>query len=252
MTTLLAASLGNSRLALGVFELPASNGVPSPSLRVFLPLPDSARYAPDFAPGGAADVAVVASVNPPRERAVLDWLSREFALAPLRFPADLPSPVSCRAEQVGADRLANAAAAHEEFGGGCVIVDAGTAITVDAVSRDGAFLGGAILPGVRLCAAALARGTALLPELDPDRSDAAIGLTTEDAVASGLLRGLAGAVDRLVAEVGAELGETYQVIATGGDADRLAPHCDAGIELRPHLTLSGLVAAYCSAPDTAC
>lgn len=166
----------------------------------------------------------------------------------LRFPQDVPPLIEnqCRPpDATGADRLAAAVAAHAEFGPPCIIVDAGTAITVDAVGGDPpAFLGGAILPGIRLAADALARSTALVPEIPHLSPGPAIGISTADAVASGVLRGLAGAVDRIIADVTSELSGSAPVITTGGNADLLSALCRTEMQVRPHLVLTGLAVAY--------
>ena len=248
MSRLLATNIGNTRVGLGLFELPpAAEASPAPVLVASFPLPDAGAFSAEFKSNQPVDTAVIASVNPPHDRAVAKWIEAAFGPKPLRFPADLPAPIEVRCDSpdaVGADRLANAVAAWAEFRAACIVVDAGSAVTVDAVSADGAFVGGAIIPGVALSARALAEGTALLPELEIAGSEAAIGSSTAAAMASGVLRGLAGAVDRLVAEIGEELGGAGHVLATGGDAGRLAQLCRTKFEPRPHLALTGLAVAY--------
>ncbi len=247
MSSLLTASIGNTRVALGMFDLPIAGPSPQPVLAASFPLFEAEAFSPEFQPAGPVAAAVLASVNPPHDAAVEAWIARRFGVKPLRFPDDVPLLIENRCkppEAVGADRLANAIAAWHEFGTSCVIVDAGTAVTVDAVSADGpAFCGGAILPGLALWTRTLARSTALLPESRLEESGPAIGRSTLSAISSGTLRGLAGAIDRLVADIARELGGCGHVIITGGDAQRLAPFCKTDMTIRQHLTLTGLALA---------
>lgn len=248
MGSFLAVSIGNTRVGLGVFDLSAGGALPRPGTAGSFPLPQSKPFSPPFQPGQPVGAAVVASVNPPCEGPVLEWIEREFGAKPLCFPRDVPAPIENRydpADALGADRLANAIAASEELEETCLVVDAGTAMTVDAVSADGPeILGGAILPGIALSAAALSRGTALLPVFEITDMGPAIGTSTRTAMSSGVLRGLAGAIDRLVADIWKELGADTPVLATGGDASRFAALCTTDMQVRPHLTLVGLAVAY--------
>ena len=105
-----------------------------------------------------------------------------------------------------------------------IVVDLGTACTVDFVSADGAFEGGAILPGTTLSAAALHTGTATLPQLTTENIDASptvVGKSTQAAIASGIYWGLVGAVRELIARISDESTETPQLFITGGEAERL-------------------------------
>lgn len=248
MSVVLTVNIGNTRVALGVFKLPAPGQPLQPSATISVPVPDAGPLQLDFEAAESVDAVIVASVNPPCERAVLEWIAGRFGVEPLRFPADVPFPMENRCqppESAGADRLANALAACDEVKADCLIVDAGTAVTVDAVSCAGpAFLGGSILPGMSLAAHALAKGTALLPNLAVREPGPAIATSTTAAITSGVARGLAGAVDRLVSDMADELGGCEHVLLTGGDADRLAGLCKTPMAVRPHLTLRGLALAW--------
>ena len=248
MSALLAASIGNTRVALGVFEVPAGPGAPEPVLADAFTSPDAETFTPPFQPEQPIEAAVFGSVNPRCNAAVTEWIAERFGVKSLCFPRDVPFPMESRCEPpdaVGADRLANALAAYHEFHANCLVVDAGTAITVDAVSAEGPrFLGGAILPGVALSAWSLARGTALLPEANVKDLGPVIGTSTSAAISSGALRGLAGAIDRLTTDLAQELGHCEHIVLTGGDAARLAGLCKTRTVARPHLTLAGLAIAY--------
>jgi type III pantothenate kinase len=251
---LLAADLGNSRLRLGLFDL-AQTPPFEPLTAAFIPLPPRDGLLPidtDVPLAEDVDAAVLASVNPPHEPAVREWLRERFGCEPRCFPLDVPPGLEnrCRPpERVGADRLAAACAAWSEVQAACVVVDVGTAITVDAVSPDGAFLGGAILPGLRLLAESLAENTAQLPNHASGPPQHTIGPDTASAIASGLWLGTAGAIDRLVADIGAEMGADGAALITGGDAEPLLRCCRTPFAHRPALTLQGLAAAWDAARD---
>jgi type III pantothenate kinase len=119
------------------------------------------------------------------------------------------------------------------------VVDCGTAVTVDALSADGEFLGGAVFPGLRLLRDSLVQGTAGIPATEGDATDC-LARSTADGVAAGTLFGLAGAVERLIDEYRRTLGETTRVFLTGGDAPALAARLRAAHTPVPDLVLKGL------------
>lgn len=144
-------------------------------------------------------------------------------------------------KEVGADRIANAVAAHAMFPEeSIVIVDFGTAITVDAVSPRGEYLGGAIAPGLDTAAHALFSATAQLPRVELVEPVGPIGKSTVASIQSGIIYGTAGLVDGLVQRVSEELEGKVHVIATGGMAQVLARHCATIEQTEPMLTLEGL------------
>ena len=142
--------------------------------------------------------------------------------------------------ELGADRLVNAVAAYERFGGPCAVVDFGTAITFDAISAKGEYIGGVIGPGVRISMEALAQHAAKLPEVDLGEPGGVIGKTTQASMQSGMIYGFAGAVDAIANRLRAELGEETSFVATGGGAAAIVPHCETIEEIDDLLTLTGL------------
>jgi type III pantothenate kinase len=142
--------------------------------------------------------------------------------------------------ELGADRLVNAIAAYERVGGPCIAVDFGTAINYDVVSAAGEYLGGVISPGVEISIEALTQRAAALPKVRLEPPRAAIGKGTREAIQSGVIYGYAGQVDGLVARLRDELGDEATVIATGGWAHAIVPHCEQVDELDDLLTLKGL------------
>ncbi|QLH39160.1 MAG: type III pantothenate kinase [Defluviicoccus sp.] len=145
-----------------------------------------------------------------------------------------------RPEEVGADRLVNAVAAFEQYGGPQIIVDFGTATTFDVIDDDGSYLGGAIAPGVNLSLEALRQAAAQLPRVAIGRPERVIGKNTVQAMRSGIFWGYVGMIDGLIARLRDELGKPTGVIATGGLAS-LFTECSATLEVAdPQLTLKGL------------
>ena len=143
-------------------------------------------------------------------------------------------------DQVGADRIVDAAAGYGLYGGPACIVDFGTATTFDAVSADGNYLGGAIAPGIEISAEALFQRAAKLPKVELGRPPAAIGRNIVQSLQSGLLFGYVGLVEGIIARFCAELGPSTKVIATGGLAEAVARETGIISIVAPWLTLEGL------------
>ena len=164
-------------------------------------------------------------VEPLIVRSSLDW----------GFPIRMDNP-----EEVGADRLLNALAAHVRYQGPLVVIDFGTATTFDVVDADGGYHGGVIAPGINLSIEALHRAAARLPRIGIGRPQAVIGRSTVPAMQSGLYWGYVGMVEGLVARIRAEHGGPLKVIATGGLAPLLAEGTTVIEHIDPDLTLEGL------------
>lgn len=149
-----------------------------------------------------------------------------------------------RPEEVGADRLVNAVAARDEYGGPLVIVDFGTATTFDVVDTSGSYLGGAICPGVNLSLEVLHMAAAQLPRVAIGRPERVIGKSTVQAMRSGIFWGYVGLIEGMVARISEELGMEVTAIATGGlavlftECTPILRHAD------PDLTLKGLLALH--------
>jgi type III pantothenate kinase len=143
--------------------------------------------------------------------------------------------------EVGADRIANAVAAHSQWPDhSVIIVDFGTAITVDVVSAEGAYLGGAIAPGVDTSATALFQSTAQLRRVELVTPASAIGKTTVTCIQSGIMFGTAALVDGLIDRVAQELDGRVRTVATGGHAVVVLENCRRVEHYEPSLTLNGL------------
>ena len=143
-------------------------------------------------------------------------------------------------KEVGADRIANTLAAFRKYGGPAIVIDLGTAVTYDAVSAAGEYLGGAIAPGVGISLDALVAQTAKLIRVELSAPDSVIGRSTMSAIQSGLLWGFVGQIEGMVRRMTEELGGTAHVIATGGQAGMVAGLTHVIESVDPQLTLEGL------------
>jgi type III pantothenate kinase len=146
-------------------------------------------------------------------------------------------------KEVGADRIANAVGAYDLYGGPCVVVDMGTATTVEAISASGEYLGGAITPGVAISLEALYQHAAALRRVEIVEPRHVIGRSTVESIESGTLYGFAAQVDGLARRFMEELGPST-VVATGGLSSLIAPHSDTIEHVEPWLTLHGLRIVY--------
>jgi type III pantothenate kinase len=187
--------------------------------------------------------AVIGTVVPAAlyhlRRLCRDW----FYAEPLVARANLNWGFEIKVDQpgeVGADRLLNSLAAHQEFGGPLVVVDFGTATTFDVVDHDGAYLGGVIAPGINLSIEALHRAAARLPRIGIGRPQSVIGRSTVPAMQSGIYWGYIGLVEGLVTRIKAEFGGPLKVVATGGLAPLFAEGTMMIERIEPDLTLDGL------------
>ena len=191
--------------------------------------------------------AAVASVVPSMTDAVCEAIEKRFAVKVLVVGRDFHVKMEnlCSVpERVGADRLLNALAAFDRARGACVVVDAGSAITVDAVDEKGRFLGGAIAPGPELQAHALHEHTALLPPAPFAKPQSALGRNTEQSIQSGIYWGSLGAIAELVRQISPHAGEHAQLFATGGHGQLLVSETTGIMTSDPYLTLRGIRLAH--------
>ncbi|MCK4965192.1 MAG: type III pantothenate kinase, partial [Dehalococcoidia bacterium] len=142
--------------------------------------------------------------------------------------------------EVGADRVANAAAAHHLYGGPLIVIDFGTATTLDALSKEGDYLGGAIAPGIGIAAEALFERASKLPRVELIPPEHAIGKNTVTRMQSGIIFGYVGLIEGLVTRIKQELGGGAYVVATGGLAEVIATETKVIDTVDMHLTLLGL------------
>jgi type III pantothenate kinase len=186
---------------------------------------------------------IISNVVPPMTDALLGMARRFFHVEPIFVSHELDLGVSIRyhnPREVGADRLVNAVAAIHKYGAPAIVVDFGTATTLDVISPQGEYLGGCIMAGVGISAEALFRTAARLPRIELVAPKHVIGRTTVEAMQSGILLGYAGAIDALVERIHKELGCETTVVATGGLAERIAAETRTIQHVDPWLTLEGL------------
>jgi type III pantothenate kinase len=145
--------------------------------------------------------------------------------------------------EVGGDRVANAVGAFYEYGGPCIVVDAGTATTYDYISADGEYCGGVIAPGIRCGASDLSRRTRMLPSVEIRRPEKVIGRNTIDCMQSGIFYGSVSQVEGVVGRMRAELGIDCPVVLTGGQAEVFHEDLAFDSVYDPHLTLKGIAFA---------
>jgi type III pantothenate kinase len=194
------------------------------------------------------DGAILSTVVPETQFPILRMCERSFGVRPLLVgdPAvRLGMEVRLdQPEEVGADRLVNAVEAWRRYARPLVVVDFGTATTFDVVSADGAYLGGAIAPGVNLSLDALHAAAAKLPRIRVRRPVKVIGTSTISAMESGIYFGYIGLVDGIVRRIEREYGAVMKVIATGGLASLYAEGCETIEETVEDLTIRGLQMIY--------
>lgn len=197
--------------------------------------------------GSDIDGVVIASVVPALTAAYEELGERLTGNRPLVVGPGLKTGLPIAYEnprEVGADRIVNAIAAIAAFGAPVIVIDFGTATTLDVVDRGGSYLGGAIAPGIETSAEALFRRAARLSAVDLEPPAHVIGRNTRESIQAGLLFGEAARVDGLVRRTVAELGYDCAVVATGGLAERIAPLCETVTAVDGDLTLKGLAAVW--------
>ncbi len=190
---------------------------------------------------------MVASVVPPLDGVLKETAEKYFRVPALFLGPGVHTGMAIRydnPQEVGADRIADAIAAYEKFGGPCVVVDFGTGINFDVVSEKGEYLGGAIAPGIGIAAEALFERAARLPRVEIREPARVIGTNTVASMQSGLFYGAVGAMDGILDRLVAVLGKNTKVVATGGQASLVAAASKYKPPVDPALTLEGLRIIY--------
>lgn len=211
------------------------------------PIADHTGQVWEALPQNLNRAVVAASVVP-------DVLTRvgEVVAAHLKTPLlivgrDLHLPMSLAVESpesVGVDRVCCAAAAYDRIHQACVTASFGTAITIDCVNNEGVFLGGAILPGLKMQARGLHAGTAQLPEVGIAEADTVYGVSTEQAIRNGIVYGAVGALREITERYATDLHAWPQLVVTGGHAELISRYCDFIDNVVPDLCIRGAALAY--------
>jgi len=245
---ILVADIGNTNIVFGLYEGDKPSGILRVETDISLSGKEYANKLLAFLESEKVSVlklsgAIITSVVPEIDavikeacRACLNrepvFVSHETELG-LKIGYDNP-------DQVGTDRLVNAAAAFEKYKQSVIIIDLGTATTFDCVTEQGEYLGGAISPGLKISSDALFEKASKLPRVDLVSPDKVICTDTETNIQSGIMFGYAGLVDGLVNRMKKELGSESTVVATGGLAPLIQPLSDTIDAVDEYLTLYGL------------
>lgn len=244
---LMVLNVGNSRTAAGIFS--------AGSLEAVMRIPHEEKgdwrsrlselwtRVKDMEDVAIAGVSVNPAASESLEHVVeqltgskVQWVGREIDL-PIKVLTEQP-------QETGVDRILNIAAAFEQMGKACVVVDAGTAITIDCCNDAGDFLGGAIAPGINMMLDALHDKTAKLPRVEFAVPTGAFGTNTEGAIRQGIYHGVRGMVKELVEQYATALGNWPDIITTGGSAHDLFDGWELIHAVAPDLTLYGVALAY--------
>lgn len=251
-TVLLALDVGNTNVVLGIYrgdELCIRRRLATMSGRT----PDEAGVLVSLLcrDGGVdpkeINAVAIASVAPKSGMVYGDMARSYLGCKPLFIDGEIEGFVNRYRNPgaVGADRVCDAVAGFNKYGGPLLILDFGTAITIDVIDREGAYLGGVIMPGLETSVESLHSTAALLPKVHLDWPDVAIGVTTNESIRIGLMHGTVAAVRGLIADIRDELkAPEARVIATGGFAPAIVKYIPEVSAVEPDLVLEGIRLIY--------
>lgn len=246
--TLLALDIGNTNVVMGIFTHDTLATVRRLSTRstrtadeagiMIKMLCQDAGIDPK-----AIDAVAIASVAPKIGQVYRAMSEDYIGITPLFIHGDIPGFHTSfeRPHEIGADRVCDSIAAFQKYGGPLIVLDFGTAITLEAVNEEGVYLGGSIMPGLQTSAEMLKTATALLPEARLVVPDNVIATSTDYAIRAGLLYGSIHGLRGLIAQMRKEMGAPQaKVIATGGQASIVASHIAEIHAIEPNLVLEGI------------
>ena len=245
---LLATDIGNTNIVLGIFEgrqlvndwrIATRKNQTADEYGLLI------RYLFSLSQINLQDITdiIMACVVPPLLPVMMEMFERYLGITPMIIGPGIKTGIQLLVDnprEVGADRIVNAVAAYEKYGGPTIIVDFGTATTFDVISRKGDYLGGVIAPGITISTEALFHEAAKLPRVDLIKPRSLIGKNTVHSIQSGVIYGYVSLVDGIVNRIKKELGEEASVGATGGLAGLIAPISETIKDVDPFLTLKGL------------
>src|SRR4030043_167799 len=249
---LLTVDIGNTNVNIGVFDGKKLKGTWKVATGVHRMPDEYASLLLNLFERHGTDAsqitdAILCSVVPTLVGVFEEVCRRYLKVSPLVVESGVKTGVRIcldNPREVGADRVVNAVAAHQMYGGSVIVFDLGPAPTFDAVSEDGDYLGGAIAPGIAIATEALFTRTAALPRVELTSPKRAMGRNTVDAMQSGIVFGYAGLIEGVVSRIRKELGGKAKVVATGGYAELLARETPVIEGVNPDLTLIGLRLDY--------
>jgi type III pantothenate kinase len=249
---LLTIDVGNTNINIGVFDGKKLKGTWKVTTAVHRMPDEYASLLLNLFERRSTDAsqitdAILCSVVPTLVGVFEEVCRRYLKVSPLVVESGVKTGVRIcldNPREVGTDRVVNAVAAHQLYGGSVIVIDLGTATTFDAVSEDGDYLGGAIAPGIAIATEALFTRTAALPRVELTHPKRAVGRSTVAAMQSGIVFGYAGLIEGIVARIQQEMGGKAKVVATGGYADLLARETPVIEVVNHELTLMGLRLIY--------
>ena len=245
---LLAIDVGNTNIALGIFEGETLRATWNVATDIDKTADEYAVLLLNLLPMEGLNLSdidhvSIACVVPPLLTIFEELSQRYFNISPLIVGPGVKTGVRICTDnprEVGADRVANAAAAHHLYSGPMILIDFGTATTLDVLSKEGDYLGGAIAPGILISAEALFERASKLPRVELVPPEHAIGKNTVTTMQSGIIFGYVGLIESLVNRMNHELGQDAYVVATGGLAAIIARQTKVVNTVNMHLTLIGL------------
>ena len=248
---LLVIDVGNTHITLGVFDgeelkatFRATAKQPRTSDEYGIQLCDLLVHR-GFDVNEVKDV-IISSVVPDVMHSLGSAIIKYFHVTPF-VPTTLDMGLKINTEhpkEIGPDRIVDAVAAYEKYGGPVIVVDFGTATTYDIVSKEGVFEGGVISPGIRTSARALWGGAAMLPEIEIRKPNSVIAKETVSSMQGGLVFGYIGQTEYIIKKIKAAGYEDAKVVATGGLGNIIVPETDSIDIYDPKLTLDGLRMIY--------
>lgn len=240
---LLAIDIGNSNITAGIFK--------GRKLAFVFDLPLSSyskeKFQKKLKIKQKPDIILICSVVPEVELKLKQDLKTLTGKTPLIIGKDLILPIENlyrKKKELGQDRLLNSYAAVKLYKGPAIVIDAGTAITIDAVSKEGAYLGGIIFPGLNLLAKALKDNTALLPKITLKNPAELIGKDTKNSILSGIVFGSSAMCEGIINRIKKETGEDPKIIGTGGNIELIKDSSNLDIIIDKNLTIKGLNLIY--------
>jgi len=235
---ILAVDIGNTNIDLALIR---ENGKIAAKLRCRATVPDFRSVAAGVKE--KIETIIIVSVVPSLTPKVRESLRNRFKRAKIHVVGkDIKVPLKCayNKKQIGQDRLVTAFAAKMFYGLPVVIIDFGTAVTFDTVTKSGVYAGGLIIPGIKMSLESLSERTAMLPLTYLKDVRSFVGRDTKSSIRSGLLYGYAALCDGLIKLFRKKIGKNIKVIATGGDAPLISRHTSSMKKIDPDLSLKGL------------
>ncbi len=240
---LLTVDIGNTNITAGVFKngrLKYQFDIPTREFRQY-------QLSKEIRSCGQVSASIVCSVVPKLTPVIYRQLKLVTGKTPYIIGKDLIVPIKNLyrfPRQVGQDRLVNAYAAIKLYSAPLIVIDSGTAITFDVISKQPAYLGGLIFPGMSMSLAALNEKTALLPKVKLTLPQTLVGRDTKNSMLSGVVFGTAALTQGLVARIRLGLGSNIRIIGTGGNIALIKKYSGMKITVNRNLTLTGLHLLY--------